>query len=87
MLSHTALGGKMTQGKQKTLVSKEIFLKVNDITRQQNDGWKHNADFEATPLKNILRCDVCGEYMRGYIVKAKRLFYYKCDNKKTMFLQ
>ena len=25
---------------------------------------------------------MCSEYMRGYIVKAKRLFYYKCDNKK-----
>ena len=82
LLSHTALGGEMIQGKHEALVSKEVFLKVNDVTRQQNYGWKHNADFEATPLKNTLRCDVCGEYMRGYIVKAKRLFYYKCDNKK-----
>ena len=82
MLSHSALGGEMIEGKHEALISKEVFLRVNDATRQQSYGWKHNADFEATPLKTTLRCDICGEYMRGYVVKAKRLFYYKCDNKK-----
>ena len=81
LLSHMALGGEMIDGKHEPLISKEIFLKVNDLGHH-NIVYKQNSDFESTPLKMFLKCDVCGEYMRGYWVKAKRLFYYKCDNKK-----
>ena len=81
MLSHKALGGEIIEGKHEALVSKEIFLKVNDI-KNRNYGTSKNPDFESTPLKMFLKCDTCGEYMRGYVVKAKRLFYYKCENKK-----
>ena len=81
LLSHKALGGEMVQGKHEPLVSKEIFLKVNNI-KYRSYGNNKNPNFESTPLKMFLKCDVCGEFMRGYLVKAKRLFYYKCDNKK-----
>lgn len=30
----------------------------------------------------FLKCDGSSGYMRVYIVKRKKLFYYKCDNKK-----
>ena len=82
MLSHKALEGEIVQGSHEPLVSKEIFLKVNDI-QYRNTGVKHNSpNIESTPLKMFLKCDVCSGYMRGYIVKRKKLFYYKCDNKK-----
>lgn len=81
MLSHRALGGEMIEGKHEALVSKEIFLKVND-TKSRNYGTSKNPDFESTPLKMFLKCDTCGEYMRSYVVKSKRLFYYNCENKK-----
>ncbi len=81
MLSHKALGGEMVEGKHEPLISKEIFLKVNEI-KYCSTGSKHNTEFESTPLKMFLKCDVCEEYLRGYLAKAKGLYYYKCDNKK-----
>ena len=82
LLSHMALGGEMVEGKHEPLVSKEIFLKANDI-KFRDYGKTQNPHFESTPLKMFLKCDVCEEHMRGYLVKAKNLFYYKCDNKKN----
>ena len=32
--------------------------------------------------QRIIKCDTCGEYLRGYQIKSKGLYYYKCDNKK-----
>ena len=82
LLSHKALGGEMVEGKHEPLVSKEIFLKANEI-KHRIYGISKNPHFESTPLKMFFRCDSCGEYLRGYIVKSKNIFYYKCDNKKN----
>ncbi len=82
LLSHKALGGEMVEGKHEPLVSKEIFLKANDI-KHRIYGITKNPYFESTPLKMFFICDTCGEHLRGYIVKSKNLFYYKCDNKKS----
>ena len=82
LLSHMALGGEMVDGKHEALVSKEIFLKVNDV-RFRDYGLTQNPHFESTPLKLFFKCDTCGEHLRGYLVKAKGLFYYKCDNSKN----
>ncbi len=81
MLSHSALGGQLVKGKHEPLVSQEIFLKVNDI-KPRNYGNLQNADYENTPLKGLLKCDTCGEQLRGYIVKKKGLYYYKCNSDK-----
>lgn len=81
LLSHKALEGKMVQGKHEPLISKEIFLKANEI-KYCSTGSKHGVDFEYTPLKMFFKCDTCGEFLRGYQIKSKGLYYYKCDNKK-----
>jgi site-specific DNA recombinase len=33
------------------------------------------------PLKLYGKCERCGENLRGYLVKKKNLYYYKCDGK------
>src|SRR5690606_35843502 len=33
------------------------------------------------PLKRYLRCEYCGEFLRGYIVQKKGIYYYKCNTK------
>ena len=81
LLSHKALEGEMVQGKHEPLISKEIFLKANEI-KYCSTGSKHGVDFEYTPLKMFFKCDTCGEFLRGYQIKSKGLHYYKCDNKK-----
>lgn len=81
MLSHSALGGELMKGKHEPLISQEIFLKVNDI-KPRNYGKLKNEKYENTPLKGLLKCDNCGELLRGYIVKKKGLYYYKCNSEK-----
>ncbi len=81
LLTHNALGGEIVKGKHEPLVSKEIFLKANEI-KHRDYGSERNPVFEKTPLKRFYKCDTCGEYLRGYLVKKKNLFYYKCDNKR-----
>ena len=76
LLSHKALGGEMVKGKHEALISKEIFLKVNEIKYCSTNS-KHTTEFESTPLKLFMKCDVCGEHLRGYMVKAKKNYYYK----------
>lgn len=68
-------------GKYEPLILKKIFLKVNE-RKYCSTGSKHNSEFERTPLKMFLKCDVCEEYLRGYLAKAKGLYYYKCHTKK-----
>ncbi len=81
LLSHKALNGQLVKGKHEPLISQEIFLKANDI-KYRNTGSKHDPEYEKTPLKQFIKCDNCGDYLRGYIVKRKGLYYYKCNSNK-----
>lgn len=81
MLSHNALGGELVKGKHEPLIAQEVFLKVNDIN-PRSYGKLKNEKYQNTPLKGLIKCDNCGEYLRGYIVKKKGLYYYKCNSEK-----
>ena len=63
------------------LISREIFLKVNNILGERSQGFKVIRENEDVPLKNFIKCGHCGESMPGYLVKAKGLWYYKCRAK------
>ncbi|HEY1047528.1 MAG TPA: recombinase family protein [Bacteroidia bacterium] len=78
LLTHPVLEGKVIEGKQEPMVSKEIFLKVNDILDGNHHGYTVKHENEEIPLKNFVKCDQCGASMPGYIVKKKNLWYYKC---------
>ncbi|MEO6303249.1 MAG: recombinase family protein [Bacteroidia bacterium] len=78
ILSHNWLNGKLIEGNHEKLITKEIFLKANDM-KARNATWKHNNDFLEVPLKNFLKCGTCGSSFCGYLVKAKNLWYYKCN--------
>lgn len=81
LIAHTALEGKVIEGKQEKLVSREVFLKVNDLLDEHNHGYSLIRENEKVPLKNFVRCGHCDSCMPGYIVKKKRLWYYKCRKK------
>ncbi len=81
ILSHPSLEGQLIEGKQEKLVSKEIFLKANEILKENKQGYSINYDNVNVPLKNFLKCGHCGYNMPGYIVKKKNLWYYKCRKK------
>lgn len=78
LISHAALEGKVVEGKQEVLISKEIFLKVNDLLQVNTQGYTVKHENDAIPMKNFLRCDQCNTHMPGYVVKKKNLWYYKC---------
>ncbi len=78
LIAHTTLEGKIIEGKHEPMVSKEIFLKVNDLLMANSQGYIVKHENNDIPLKNFVKCDHCGDSMPGYIVKNKNLWYYKC---------
>lgn len=81
LIAHKMLEGEVREGNHERLVSREIFLKVNGLLDENTHGYTINEENEAIPLKRFLRCDGCGKPMRGYIVRRKKIYYYKCSTK------
>lgn len=79
LMAHNMLEGKLQPGNHEQLVSKEIFLKVNGLLDENAHGYKLIEENDAIPLKRFLRCDNCGKPLKGYIVKKKNIYYYKCS--------
>ncbi len=65
-------------GKWEPLVSREDFVKVQQILENNPSGFQHNKDEEARPLTRLLKCNDCGCYMVGYKNNQKNLHYYRC---------
>ena len=79
LMAHTALEGQLVPGNHEALVSRELFLRVNGILSKNAQGYKINEENDAIPLKRFVHCDNCGKALRGYIVKKKKIYYYKCN--------
>lgn len=61
------------------MVSREVFLKVNGLLDQNTHGYKIEEENAEIPLKRFVCCDHCGKALRGYMVKKKQIYYYKCN--------
>ena len=79
LMAHGMLNGRVIEGTHEKMISKELFLKVNELN-QMNSGYgvPHKTERDEVPLKVFLKCGDCGSPFTGYIVKAKNLWYYKC---------
>ncbi len=77
LLVSSLIPGEVIEGKHPPLVSKKLFLKVNDILKQKNYGGKYTIDDENLPLKQFIKSEDCGTPFTGYLVKKKGLYYYK----------
>jgi hypothetical protein len=80
ILSHSLLNGEVVEEKHEKLVSRDIFLTANEEKNKVTHGFVQNPLNEALPLKLFMKCEACDMYLRGYLVKRKNLYYYKCDN-------
>ncbi|WP_071884260.1 recombinase family protein [Niastella koreensis] len=60
------------------LVSHEDFVKVQHILEGNPSGYAQNKDEDQRPLNRLLKCNDCGGYMVGYLVRKKGLHYYRC---------
>ncbi len=81
LLCHGMLEGRVIDGTHEKLISKELFLRVNNLEKPAHYGVPHLKERDEVPLKVFTRCADCDQPMTGYIVKAKNLWYYKCRTK------
>ncbi len=79
LITHKALNGEIIEGKQEKLISKELFLKVNGIVSQRKQGYKIKEINDEIPLKRFIKCESCGQYLRGYQAYKNKKYYYKCN--------
>ncbi len=73
------LGEEVIEGKHQPLISKEIFWQVQDIVNGNKNGYSISKVNEKYPLKQFVICDNCETPLTGYMVRKKRLDYYKCN--------
>jgi site-specific DNA recombinase len=78
-IAHNFLEGELAKGKHEPLISEAVFLKANDVLKRVAFGYKHYERNDNIPLKNFMKCADCGTPLTGYIVKKKKLYYYKCN--------
>ena len=79
VMNHRMLEGKVIEGTQEKLITKELFFKVNNIhLKAPGNGVPHKKEDNNIPLKVFIKCDDCRQPFTGYIVKTKNLYYYKC---------
>lgn len=69
--------GEVIEGRHEQLISRSVFLKVNNIITEAKvtHPTKHREYDENLPLKRFMRCAECDTPMTGYQVKAKGLYY------------
>jgi site-specific DNA recombinase len=79
LVSHGMLNGKVVEGVHEKMITKETFMKVNEvISSSPKFGVPHKAEDVNIPLKVFIKCSDCNQPFTGYIVKKKNLYYYKC---------
>ncbi len=72
--------GEAFKGQHPPLISKEDFLTINAINKVHPTT--HQTDNKHLPLKRFVYCESCQTPMTGYLVKKKKLYYYKCRTKR-----
>jgi len=77
LIVNTIIPNEIIEGKHPSIVSRETFLKVNNLLESKNYGSKYNRDEENLPLKQFVISDKDETPYTGYLVKKKGLYYYK----------
>jgi site-specific DNA recombinase len=70
--------GEIIEGKHPPVVSKDIFLRINNILAEQRaSGYQYDSYEENLPLKQFVHATSCGTNYTGYLVKSRGRYYYK----------
>ncbi len=78
-LSNNMLEGKLIKGIHEPVISEKLFISANEALKKNAYGYKQYTKNNRIPLKNYVRCSTCGTPFTAYLVKAKKLYYYKCN--------
>ncbi|MCF8345988.1 MAG: recombinase family protein [Bacteroidales bacterium] len=79
IISHKMLDGEIVKGNHEALISKETFLKVQDIISQNNQGYSVEKKNTDRPLAGTILCPICSSKLTGYFNKQRGRHYYKCN--------
>ncbi len=80
-ISHTLLDdGELVKGKHESLISEDVFLRVNGILDKNPHGWNIIREHEGMPLKASLCCIKCNRPITAGISKSKYI-YYRCPTR------
>lgn len=82
LITNRLLEGEIIEGHHELLVSREVFLKINQINTKRPQGYNIDKHCENRPLIGDILCYNCGRKLSGYLVKKKGLHYYKCQKCK-----
>jgi site-specific DNA recombinase len=78
------LPGELIPGKHPALIKEDIFLKANNISKQNAiSGVPKNLCLDELPLKVFVRDEISNSPFTGYENKKKKLFYYKTRDTGT----
>ena len=79
LIVNKMLNYEPVEGKHPKIVSREDFLKVQEIVKGRVGVYKHKKETPRFPLKRFVRCWNDKTYFTAYTVKKKGIDYYKCN--------
>ena len=81
LMVHSTLAGEIVKGNHQGLITEDEFLTLNGILKDRHERTQtsNKKEDHNLPLKGLLICNKCGNKMTGYLVRAKNLYYYKCN--------
>ncbi|WP_394337496.1 recombinase family protein [Filimonas lacunae] len=79
LIVHNMLDGRVVEGKQEKIVSREMFLRVNGILADGHQGYNLQPENELVPLRRFLKCETCGKSLTAYKAYKNQQYYYKCS--------
>ena len=80
LISSLLKDGNAIKGNWEPLISQSDFWKLQDILNVRASGYQHKKVADYKPLNRLVKCNDCGTYLVGYLVKKKNLGYYKCPD-------
>lgn len=82
ILADKMLNGKLVEGQQEKLITKDLFLLVNNIRAAAKGkyGVTHKKENDEYPLKIFMQCDGCGTGYTGYVVRRQTKAMERCIN-------
>lgn len=89
IIVNKALEGEFVEGNHQPIISKTVFLEVNQIVKKTNiQGWRVDEANDRLPLKRFMKCECCGRPLTGFVnkkvggkLRENPLSYYKCPTR------
>ncbi len=76
--------GEEYEGKHVSMVSREMFARVQEIVLRRNRSKPHQKHRREFPLRGVVRCPACKKYMTAGFSRGRSQIYgyYSCSNKR-----